>query len=87
MRMSGTVNGAPTTVATRMSVMRNAEGSEARLTLAWTKSAAASAAASPVSAMLPAAERPSVLKKVRRSSDGVDASISFLTAGFIDSLR
>ena len=36
---------------TRRSVILRADGSEARLTLAWTKSAAASAAASPVSAM------------------------------------
>ncbi len=46
MRISGHVIGAlTTTVATRRSVILSADGSDARLTFAWTKSASASAAA------------------------------------------
>src|SRR6516164_8992702 len=67
-RIRGHVKGAPVTTATRRSVILRADGSDARLTPAWTKVAAASAAAFPLSAMAPAAPRPSVLKNERRAT-------------------
>src|SRR5688500_17316589 len=84
MRTTGHVMGAPATTATRRSVILRAEGSDTRLTLAWTKPAAASAAPSPVSASAPAVPRPSVLKKERRSAAGGGASSIVRTTGFIE---
>src|SRR5687767_10692304 len=86
MRISGQVIGAPTTTATRRSVILSAEGSEARLTFAWTTFAAACAAASPPSAIAPAALIPSVLKKDRRPTAGGTSSSILRTAGFMPSL-
>src|SRR5438067_3742516 len=83
MRINGHVIGAPTTTAVRRSVILRADGSDARLTPVCTKSAAASAAAFPVSAMAPTAPRPSVLKNDRRlTSRGVSSSM-LRTAGFM----
>src|SRR5258708_30147757 len=76
MRINGHVIGAPATTAVRRSVILSADGSDARLTPACTKLAAASAAASPVSAMAPAALRLSVLKNERRpTARGVSSSM------------
>src|SRR2546430_6030941 len=85
MRMMGHVIGALTTTAKRRSVILSADGSDARFTLACTRFAAASAAASPVNAIAPAAPRPTVLKNERRSTPRGDASNSVRTARFIAS--
>src|SRR5919109_1101157 len=82
MRMIGHVIGAPAITATRRSVIFSADGSDARLTLVCTSPAAASAAASPVNAIAPAALTPTVLKNDRRST-GAGASSIRRTARFM----
>src|SRR5690348_10677989 len=74
-RIRGHVKGAPVTTATRRSVILRPDGSDARLTPAWTKLAAASAAALPFNVRAPAALRPTVLKNERRATGSIPSSL------------
>ena len=85
--MIGTVIGAPAITATRKSVILSADGSDDRLTFDCTNEDAASAAASPVNAIAPAAPSPSVLKNDRRAIPAGASSSIFCTTGFISLLR
>jgi hypothetical protein len=66
MRTSGQVIGAPTTVATRTSVILSCEGSERRFTF-WTAPSRSASVRRP-KAEAPAAAPPADLKNARRSS-------------------